>query len=89
MGLTIRGVDARLQWGYATAAALTAWTVTKPDDGGPWTLTAAIVSLDAFRVTQRPLVVVVPHATGVWRWPVVELQIVDASLTATLGPKES
>lgn len=84
--MTARGVDGSLRWGYQAAAVLRAWTLTKVDAG--WTLTATVVSTDAFRVAQRPLVFVAPHATGAWRWPIGELQIVGASLTATLGPKE-
>jgi hypothetical protein len=95
MPLTVRGVDARLLWGYSTAAALTAWTVSKPDDGGPWTLAATVVTSNTFaleagqRDPQHPLRFVVVTAKGIWRWPVVTLQIAGASCTATLGPKES
>jgi hypothetical protein len=93
--LTVRGVEARVLWGYTTAAALGAWTAIKPDDGGPWTLTATVVTSNAFaldagqRDAQRPLTFLVQTAKGQWRWPVVTLQITGASLTATLGPKES
>jgi hypothetical protein len=89
MPVTVRGVSASLRWGYYLAASLGAWAVTHPDGDGPWTLTATVESLDAYRVAQRPLGLVVPHAKGAWRWPIVELQILDASLTATLGPKDS
>ena len=86
MGMTVTGVTADLRWGYHRAGTLRAWTVTKSDE--IWSLTATVVSADAFRVAQRPLVLVAPHAHGAWRWPVVELQIAGASLTATLGPPE-
>lgn len=87
MAVTVRGVDASLRWGYQSAAILRAWTVTK-DDHGVWSLAASVVSTDAYRVAQRPLVFVAPHATGAWRWPIETLQIAGASLSATLGPKE-
>lgn len=85
--MEITGVTASLRWGYTSAAALGAWTLTKREDGR-WSLKAAIVSLDTFRVAQRPLVFEAPHAKGAWRWPVLELQAAKASLTATLGPHE-
>jgi hypothetical protein len=85
--VTVRGVTASLRWGYLQAAALEAYTVTK-DDHGTWRLTATVVDVDAFRVAQRPVAFIAPHAKGAWRWPVTELQIAGASLTATLGPPE-
>lgn len=84
--VTITGVVASLKWGYLPAAALTGWTLTKTADG--WSLVAAVVSADAFRLSQQPLVFVAPHQDGAWRWPIVALQITGASLSATLGPKE-
>ncbi len=86
-GLTLSGVTARLCWGYHSAATLGAWRVSRTD-AGPAVLTAAIVSLDPLRASQRPLMVVAPHAHGAWRWPVVSLEVTGASLTAVLGPKE-
>lgn len=86
--VTVRGVTARLTWGYHVAATLGAWTVTQSTEG-KWMLTAIVVSTDTFRVAQRPLVFEVPTDKGVWRWPIVALQITGASLTATLGPKET
>ena len=84
--VTFRGVEAVLRHGYYRAGTLGAWTVARGEHG--WLLTAAVVTTDAFRVSQRPLAFEVRHATGVWRWPVESLQITDASLTAVLGPKE-
>jgi hypothetical protein len=48
------------------------------------------VSHDAYAVSQRPLTFVVqrPEGRQPWRWPVQTLQIVDARLTAVLGPQE-
>jgi hypothetical protein len=84
--VTLKAARAVVRWHYHQAAALQTCLITKAAEG--WTLSAAIRSTDAFRVSQRPLVCEVPHATGVWRWPIVSLQIEGASLTATLGPKE-
>jgi hypothetical protein len=86
--MTITGASARLDdSGYDPAAVLGAWTATK-DEAGVVTVIATIVSQDTFRVTQRPLVFVAPHAAGVWRWAVVELQISGVALWARLGPRE-
>ncbi len=87
MPVQISGVVASLCWGYAQAATLRAWTVVTTDDGG-WRLTAAVDQAHTFRVAQRPLVFEAPHATGAWRWPVIELQLQAGALTATLGPRE-
>jgi hypothetical protein len=51
-------------------------------------VSATVVSSDAFRVSQRPLAFIVPHADGEWQWPITTLQIEGASLNAALGPKE-
>jgi hypothetical protein len=87
MALEIAGVSASLRWGYSSAATLGAWSVTKREDGC-WTLRSVVIVSDTFRVAQRPLVFEAAHAKGSWRWPVLELQAGEGSLTATLGPHE-
>jgi hypothetical protein len=89
--VTVRGVEGTIRAGYYPAGTVRAWTVTKHTDEGAdpaWRLTATIVALDAFRVTQRPLAFVAPHANGRWRWPIDTLQIMGDALTARLGPPE-
>lgn len=88
MPLVLNGESAVLRWGYHQAAALYDVTVTK-NDQGVWTLSSRLEHQHAFRLSQRPLVFCLTHAKGVWRWPVIELQIQGASLSAVLGPKES
>lgn len=84
--MTITGVEGVLRYGYHVAGTLGAWTITR--SGGAWSLSASIVTTEPVRI-QRPLVFVVQHQHGVWRWPIMgELQITGASLTATLGPME-
>ena len=87
-GVVVRGVTARLMWGYHVAASLRAWTVSRTDEEG-WTLSASVERADGFKVSQQPLTFVAPHATGAWRWPVRSLAMTDGSLIASLGPKES
>lgn len=85
--VTLNGADGSLRWGYHHAAALGAYTVTKID-ALSWSLTATVLSSDAFRVSRRPLVFVAPHEKGSWKWPIVSLQIEGAQLSAVLGPME-
>jgi hypothetical protein len=83
----VTGQAARVQWGYLVAGTVRSWTATKAEDGS-WSLVATVHEADTFRVTQRPLVFMAPHARGTWRWPVTSLQITDGTLTASLGPPE-
>ena len=83
---TIRGEAAELRWGYHLAATLNDWTFTPGSSS--ITVTARVVSSDAFRVSQRPIVFAVQRPHMVWRWPVLSLQIVDGALSASLGPQE-
>ena len=84
---TFRGESAELRWGYQPAATLKDWTLT-PQGSSSLTVTAQVVSSDAFRVSQHPIVFTVPRQAGVWRWPVVSLQIAGQTMTASLGPQE-
>lgn len=86
--LTWTGAEAQVRWGYHSAATLRDWTVSR-DEHGSLKLYASVVRADAFRLSQRPLVFVVNHPKGSWRWPITELQNEGASVRATLGPKES
>ncbi len=82
-----RGAAAELRWGYHPAAAVKDWTMT-PQDSSSFRVTAQVVSSDAYRVAQSPIVFTVPRETTVWKWPVLSLQIVGQSMTALLGPPE-
>ncbi len=86
MAVTVTGATGALHWGYHVAGTLRAWTVTKTETG--LTLNAHIQDLNAFRISKRPLVFVVAHTKGVWRWPVTAVQMADTTLTASLGPRE-
>jgi hypothetical protein len=85
--LTLRGVEAFVQWGYHRAATLRDWEVTRTGPGA-FELSARIVETNAIRLQQRPLVFVAPTQKGAWSWPIVTLHIAGASCSATLGPKE-
>ena len=86
---TLRGPSAEVRWAYHRAADLGPWTMTLLDTHGNVSMTAAVISSDAFRVSQQPLTLVVPRPNGnAWRWPIQSLQIAGSTLTASLGPQE-
>jgi hypothetical protein len=66
----ITGVVALIRWAYYTAAAVNGYTVTRDPVTRAWSVTGTIVMADAFKLTQRPLKFVAPHATGEWVWPI-------------------
>lgn len=85
--LTVNAAQASIVWGYQVAAALAPVTVSRDDDG--WHVKGTVKSSDTYRLSQRPLVLEVSTQQGVWRWPVIELQMVDGACDGRLGPKES
>lgn len=85
--VVINGPQGEVRWSYHRAATVGPWTLTAEPAGA--TLTATVVSSDAFAVSQQPLTFVVPRPSGAsWTWPIVTLQIAGGSLTAELGPQE-
>jgi len=73
----ITGFSAELRWGYHRAATLGAWTVSNAN--GAFILTADIVTMDRFKVTQKPLTVRTPNG---WVWNVREMGIQNKTLMA-------
>lgn len=84
--VVIRGPKAEVRRSYQCAATLGPWEVSARHDGG--TLTAQVVSSDAFRLSQPALTFVVPRQSTAWKWPIVSLRIAGQTLTAELGPQE-
>jgi hypothetical protein len=90
----IRGVVGQVRWAYYTAAAVEGYTVVRnttprrPGVPPRWRLKARIVTADPFKMTQRPLLFVAPHAKGRWQWPIEDFTVTGGELTATLGPVE-
>jgi len=89
-GLTVRGVRGALLWGYADAATLGVWTITKlPLPNRDWILSAQVARVDVFRVRQKNLMFTAPRNGGFWSWPVVgQVQLDGARMTARLGKPE-
>lgn len=86
----LNGLTARLDWHYYPAADIYGYAVRRSKDRRQWTLSAVVVYANAFNLTQRPLTFVAVHAKGEWRWPVVDLTLIDGhALTARLGPPEA
>lgn len=76
----ISGVVASIRWAYYTAAAVNGYTVTRDPVTKAWSVTGTIVLADAFKLTQRPLKFVAPHARGEWVWPI------DSPVPRVAGP---
>lgn len=80
----MRGPMGEIRLSYQRAATL-----------GPWELhgaklSAQLVTVDAFRLSQEPLTFVVPRPHGAaWRWPLQSVQVDGQSLTATVSPEEA
>lgn len=93
-GGRLRGVVAKLYWGYYLAARLEGYEVTRSDKGqGRFALTGRLVpgTADAFKLRQKPLRFVAPFRNSAGReraleWMVVDSDIKDGVVTAQLTP---
>lgn len=87
----MKGVVGQITWGYYTAAAINGYTVTRAGRGAEaqWTLVGTVVIADGFKLMQRPLFFVAPHAKGEWRWPITSIDmgpnVGPNQIRATLG----
>lgn len=85
--LKVRGAAGSLLWGFADAAKVRTWTISRQERD--WRLVAAVERVDAFRVRQRPLRFTAPRKGGFWCWPVIgAVQVDGKQLTARLGQPE-
>jgi len=71
MAVRVQGDAAELRWGHYWAATLGAWAIADQ------ALTARVTQVDAFRITQRPLVLVVRGR----RWAVEQLEVTEERVT--------
>jgi len=85
MPLVITGREGVLRWGYRTIGTVRDWRIA-PIDAGGQELTATVVTLDEFAVSQRPLTFVARQ--GLWRWAIDSLQVSHGALQARLGAQE-
>ncbi len=78
------GQEGELRWSYHRAAVLSSWSISAEPTSG-LRLTATVVNMDAFRVSQRPLTFQVPRPSGqAWTWSLQTLQITGSNLVALL-----
>jgi hypothetical protein len=84
---TIRGAVARVEWGYFIAAAIEGYVITRAGKGpsSKWRARATVITHDAFKLSQRPLMFVAPTKHGEWRWPVLTITVTAGRLVADLG----
>jgi hypothetical protein len=63
----ITGVVGHLRWHRFPAATIEGYRVTR-SKAGDWSLSATVVSANAYNVRQVPLTFVAPFEHGEWRW---------------------
>lgn len=82
--ITLKGSAAQVKYGYLPAAELGAWTLDGP------TLSAHVLSHDAFRISQSPLTFVVKRPKGLpWVWAIDTYTIAhDGTFTASVRAQE-
>lgn len=85
--LAIRGAAGSLLWGYHAAADLHTWSIARTPSGA-WRLRARLGRVDRFQARQRGVLFAAPRPGGFWAWPVMDLEIGEAEILATLGPPE-
>lgn len=72
--MAVRGVVARVEWGYFTAAKINNYSIRRARNGD-LNLVATAVEVNAFNLRQRDLIFVAPHRKGEWRWKVRSLDL--------------
>lgn len=85
-GVLIRGVVGQIKWSYYVAATLEGYSVRRDKTSGVWSLTGRVVTADAFKMRQRPLVFMAPTKHGNWEWEMVSHEVRNGTVTATLAP---
>jgi hypothetical protein len=87
----IHGVVGQIKWAYFNAAAVNGYAVMPVGKGRstPWKLTANVIAVDRFKLSQRPLYFAAPFSGGVLRWAIVKFELQGDRLIADLGPLES
>jgi hypothetical protein len=85
----ITGAAAAIRWVYDEAARVGTYVITRDKETKRWTVQGTIVAADAFKLTQRPLVLVVRHEAGEWRWPITSaVSTTEGPFAADLGERE-
>lgn len=79
------GATGEVRWSYLTAVSFGPWSAELTRAGG--VVTAQIARVDPYRVSQRPLSLVLPYGARTASWPVDTLQIAGDTLTVCVGPR--
>jgi hypothetical protein len=87
-GVTLRGQEATIVWGYRTAAVCRSWTAYRTEQGS-WTLRAQVTRADPFSLRQAGLKFTAPRIGGFFCWPILGVTLEHTSLAAQLGPPEA
>jgi hypothetical protein len=98
------GRGATLVWGYAPAAVLRSWRISRDSQAsggdGSWRLLAVLESVNRYHVRQRPLLFSAPRKGGAWCFPIEAIDgatiarldaggdLTGAGFSARLGPPE-
>jgi hypothetical protein len=93
-GITFRGADATVVWGYQTAVALKSWAVRKHTHPKTrqvsWKMVGTPARIDRVYARQTPLLLAVPRPGGHFLWPVVKIEHLGPSqIRAVLEPPEN
>jgi len=86
--MTLRARAAAVRWGYLDVLTLADVVITSAAPGGGprrWTATGVAGRVDPWRATQGPLVLVVPHPGGAWRWAVVSQTVTAGRWVASVS----
>lgn len=82
--ISATGTTGQVRWSYLPALTFGAWQFS--GSGKTGTLTSAqVLDCDEFRLTQEPLVVVVPMGRAEWRWSVESLTRSGGTVTMAVA----
>jgi len=87
-GLTLRGAEGTVVWGYYTAAVCPTWTITNAGHAQTWTLSAVVSRADAYKLGKPDLKFTAPRKGGFFCFPVRSITLAGSRVAATLGPPE-
>jgi hypothetical protein len=81
--IALKGLAGEVRWSYHRAASLGAWTLEGTH------LSASVREADTLRLSQHPLMFVVPRPNGrAWSWPLASVRVEGTTLHAELINEE-
>jgi len=79
------GARVLIKHAWHTAAEVTGFAITADPASRRLTLGGLVATSDPYRLTQTPLVCVLPLKSGALRWPIMTLAITAGRVVAELG----